>query len=452
MGARVSRPNRRRTATKSTSLTTKRVAKLLRSGTPGRYLDRGDGRDSANQVEPVRGLYLVVNGKSAAHWELRYQLRGRTRFMGLGSARDFTLAEARARAKAARQKLADRIDPLEARRAAQAAAKAANAVKITFRDAAQKYHSQHSAKWRNAKHAAQFLSTMRVYVLPILGDIKVDCIDTAAVLRVLEQNVSAERGYPAGTLWKARTETANRVRNRIEGVLDWGAVRGYRTGDNPARWIGHLDQVLPGRGQIQKTNHHAALPYSELPAFIEALRQRQGSAARALEFAILTAARTGEVIGATEAEIDAAATTWTIPSGRIKGGREHKVPLSPRAREIIADRLTEEGNAYLFIGPRRGGLSNMALAAVLKRMGRDDVTVHGFRSTFRDWAAERTNFPNHVVEMALAHVIGNKVEAAYRRGNLFEQRRRLMAKWADYCNSPPRRASAEIVALHEARA
>ena len=225
------------------------------------------------------------------------------------------------------------------------------------------------------------------------------------------------------------------MRGRIEAVLDWATVRGYRSGDNPARWKGHLDQVLPRRGQVAKVKHHAALGYADLPAFMRQLAQREGTAARALEFGILTIARTGEVIGAELGEIRD--NIWTIPAGRMKAGREHRVPLSARAVELLGSLPTEEGNRHVFIGPRAGsGLSSTSLTAVLRRMGRRDVTVHGFRSTFRDWAAEQTNYPNHVVEMALAHVVGDKVEAAYRRGDLLAKRRQLAESWARYCMNP----------------
>jgi integrase len=245
------------------------------------------------------------------------------------------------------------------------------------------------------------------------------------VLKALEQ------------IWTTKPETASRVRGRIEAVLDWAKVREYRDGENPARWRGHLDKLLPARRKVRKVEHHAALPYAELPAFMAALRQRDGTAARALEFAILTAARTGEVIGARWSEIDLQARTWTIPDSRMKAGREHRVPLSDRAIEIIHGLPRESANGFVFAGAReKQALSNMALLMTLRRMGRDDLTTHGFRSTFRDWAAERTGYPNEVVEMALAHAVSNAVEAAYRRGDLFDKRRHLMADWMAFCAEP----------------
>jgi len=344
--------------------------------------------------------------------------------MGLGPLHTIGLHEARERARKARQQLLDGVDPLEARAAERATADLAKAKALTFEAAARQYFDAHERSWKNAKHRAQFLSTLTAYVFPKIGKLSVASIDTGLVLKCIEP------------IWPKKTETANRVRGRIESVLDWATVRGYRSGDNPARWKGHLAEVLPAREKIQKTEHLAALPFDELPAFMAGLVDREGTAARALEFTILTAARTSEAIGATWDEINLKEKVWTVPAGRIKGGREHRVPLSERVVELIGDLPTERGNPSIFIGQRSGGLSNMAMAAVLKRMGRSDITVHGFRSTFRDWAAERTNYPNHIVEMALAHVVGNKIEAAYRRGDLFDKRRKLMEAWEKFCSTP----------------
>jgi integrase len=295
----------------------------------------------------------------------------------------------------------------------------------TFAEATRECFDAHERKWRNPKHRQQFLSTMETYVLPNIGRLPVADIDQGLVLKCIEP------------IWLVKTETADRVRGRIEKILDYAAVRGYRCGENPARWRGHLEHVLPPRSKVQKTKHHAALPYAELPAFLMTLDELQGVAAKALQYAILTAARTGEVIGAAWEEIDLTAAVWTVPAVRMKAGKEHRVPLNDRALEILRTLPREDGNKFVFIGARGQGLSNMAMIAVLKRLGRDDITVHGFRSTFRDWAAERTQHPNDVVEMALAHVIGNKVEAAYRRGDLFLKRSLLMAEWARYCGTQP---------------
>ncbi len=403
-------------------LTAKQVAALTE---PGRY---GDGR----------GLYLQVTPAGVRSWLLRYERGGRERAMGLGPVDDFSLEEARERARKARQLLKDGVDPIDARReergkqtAERALAAAAN---VTFKDCAEQYFNFHSRKWKNAKHAAQFLSTLKMYAYTTLGKLPVAAIDKALVLKAIEP------------IWYTKTETASRVRGRIESVLDFAKVRGYRTGENPAAWDGNLVHALPAPGAIAKVEHHAALPFAELPSFMAQLAERQGVAARALEFTVLTAARTGEVIGARWPEIDMAAKLWTIPAERMKARKEHRVPLTPRALEIL-EGLPREAE-FVFPGSQKGSaISNMAMAQLLKRMGRLDITVHGFRSAFRDWAAERTGYPNHVVEMALAHVIGDKVEAAYRRGDLFTKRARLMTDWARYCASKPVEAGSGVTSI-----
>jgi integrase len=292
---------------------------------------------------------------------------------------------------------------------------------MTFDQCAAAYFKAHRAGWRNAKHAAQWSSTIKTYAEPVIGALPVQGIDTTLVIKIIEP------------LWSKKSETASRLRGRIEAVLDWATVRGYRQGDNPARWRGHLDKLLPARTKVSKVKHHAALPYRELPKFMAALRGQDGMSARALEFLILTAARTGEVIGALPAEIKD--RVWTVPAGRMKGSREHRVPLAAPAL-AVAEKHNQRNGAFLFPGAKDDKpLSNMAMLALLERMGRSDLTAHGFRSTFRDWAAECTNYPNEVVEMALAHTINSKVEAAYRRGDLFEKRKSLMSEWAEFCAS-----------------
>jgi integrase len=398
------------------ALTAKQVATIKE---PGRY---GDGK----------GLYLQVTPAGVRSWVLRYERGGRERMMGLGPVGDFTLEMARERASAARRLLKDGVDPLDARNQERAkqvaeAAKAA-AETVTFEDCVKKYYKFHSPKWKNAKHAAQFLSTLKTYAYPVLGKLPVAAIDKTLVLKALEP------------IWHTKTETATRVRSRIENVLDYARVNGYRDGENPAAWDGNLIHALPAPGDIAKVVHHAALPYVEVPAFMAQLADREGLAARALKFSILTAARTGEVIGATWDEIDLAAKVWVVPDSRMKARKEHRVPLSGPALEILKA-LPREAD-FVFIGGSKGAaISNMAMAQLLKRMGRTDITVHGFRSTFRDWVAEKTSYPNIVAEMALAHVIDNKVEAAYRRGDLFAKRARLMAEWARYCTTPQRDAT-----------
>ena len=282
--------------------------------------------------------------------------------------------------------------------------------------------ASHEAAWKNPKHRAQWKATLATYAYPVFGDLSVSAIDTVLVQKVLDP------------IWSTKTETAGRVRGRMEAVLDWAKVRGYREGENPARWRGHLDKLLPNRRKVRAVKNHAALPYSKLPAFTAELRERTGVSAKALEFAILTAARTSKVIGATWSEIDLRSGVWTIPAHRMKAGKEHRVPLTDRALEILRS-LPREGD-FVFMGGRAGKpLSNMALLELMRGMNPGFVP-HGFRSTFRDWAADTTAYPSEVVEVALAHAIESKVEAAYRRGDLFEKRRRLMADWARFCGSP----------------
>jgi integrase len=400
-------------------LTQKRIEKL---NTPGRY---SDGHQ----------LYLQVQSPTNKSWLFRYTFDGRERFMGLGPLHTIDLEEARERARQARRILLDGADPL-AVRAAEAAQRALSAARtITFEAAAKTYYESHEASWKNAKHRQQFLNTLKTYVFPRIGKLPVADIDTGLVLKCVEP------------IWQGKTETANRTRGRIEAVLDWATVRGYRKGDNPARWRGHLSEVLPSRGKIQKTKHHPALPFVDVPAFLAALREQQGVAARALEFTILTAARTAETVGARWSEIDFDNAIWTVPAGRMKASKEHRVPLSKPVLQILHDVPREKDNPFVFIGPYKAGLSNMAMAATLHRTGRDDITVHGFRSTFRTWAGDRTAHPVHVIEQALAHSIGTKVERAYARGDLFAKRARLMEDWARYCASTSTKASAKVVAI-----
>ena len=362
---------------------------------------------------------------------------GRARQMGLGAYGLVSLADARRRALEARRLLLDRIDPIEARRADRQDALTQIAKGMTFRQCAERYIAAHEPSWKNSKHKAQWKATLSTYAYPVFGNLSVAAIDVGLVMKVLEP------------IWTTKPETAGRVRGRIEVILDWARTRGHRDGENPARWKGHLENLLPARGKVRRVKHHAALPYAELPSFMTALRDREGISARALEFVILTAARTGEAINARWAEIDG--DVWTIPPDRMKGGREHRVPLSKRAVEILEALPREKDSEFVFPGARAGKpLSNMALLTTLRRMGRGDLTAHGFRSTFRDWAAETTGYPSDVVEMALAHVVSSKVEAAYRRGDLFEKRRRLMADWGVYCSSPSPQGG--VIPLRSARA
>ena len=389
--------------------------------TPGMYADGA-------------GLYLRVTPEGARNWVLRYMLDRKPRWMGLGPLSLYGLAEARTRALDARRKRHDGIDPIEARRAERNRQRLEAAKAVTFKQCAESYITSNRAGWRNAKHRYQWNQTLEQFVYPEIGSLPVQAVDTTLVLKVLEP------------IWTTKPETASRVRQRIENILDSAKARGYRDGENPARWRGHLDKVLPARSRVREVEHLAALPYAKLSAFLANLRGRPAVAARALEFLILTAARTGEVIGARWSEIDLLDKVWTVPAARMKARREHRVPLSPRAFTILQEmQTTRQGdgsNAHVFLGPKPGEpLSNMAFLMLLRRMGIERLTVHGFRATFKTWASERTSFQNEIVEAALAHVIGDKVEQAYRRGDLFEKRRRLMQQWAAFCTSEPSRKS-----------
>ena len=386
------------------------------------------------------GLYLQVSAARTKSWIFRYRMNGRKtpRDMGLGPVHTVTLAEAREKARDARKLILDGVDPVEAKRARKQAQALEAASAMVFKDCAEKYIAAHRAGWSNAKHANQWTSTLETYAYPVFGSLPVASIDTALMMKVLEP------------IWTTKTETASRVRGRIEAILDWATARGFRVGENPARWRGHLDKLLPARSKVQKVKHHKALPYTEIGAFMEKLRDQDGFAARALEWLILTASRTSETIGATWEEIVFEAKVWTVPADRIKGGKEHRVPLSPSALKIAKEMQKVKDGDYVFQGGKPGKpLSNNALLELLKRMDRRDLTAHGFRSTFRDWAAEQTNYPREVAEMALAHTIEDKVEAAYRRGDLFDKRKRLMDDWAKYCDCV--RKDAQVVPINQAR-
>lgn len=384
----------------------------VKSAKPGRHADGG-------------GLHLLVKESGARSWVYRFMLKGKARDVGLGAAAGpdaISLATARDKASALRLRVKAGVDPLAERHReateALAAAQAAQIAGITFRAVADAHIASNEAGWRNAKHRQQWSNTLATYVYPVIGEMPVAEIGKAHVLKILEP------------IWTAKPETASRVRGRIETILDAAKAREYRDGENPARWRGHLAHMLPARSRLTR-GHHKAMPYEAVPAFAAELRTRSAMAALALEFAILTAARTGEVLRATWNEVDLEKAVWTIPAARMKAGKEHRVPLSPRAIEIL-EAAKPLGNEWLFPSESGAALSGMAMTMLLRRT-KADATVHGFRSAFRDWAAERTSYAHEVCEMALAHVIANKAEAAYRRGDLFEKRRRLMADWASYC-------------------
>lgn len=379
-------------------------------------------------------LYLQISKTGTKSWIFRFTLNGKEREMGLGPLHTVALADARAAAADARKLLLQSIDPILARDAAKTEQALRRARAMTFADCAKAYIEAHRKGWKNAKHAAQWESTLETYADAIIGKLPVQDVDTALVMKVLEP------------VWHVKPETASRVRGRIESILNWATTRGYRTGENPARWRGHLDNLLPALKKRLRTKHHPALPFADMGAFVMSLRAQEGVAARALEFLILTAARTGEVIGAEWTEIDLSAKVWTIPASRMKAGNEHRVPLSPRALAIL-EAMDGEQTGFVFPGQKEDApLSNMAMLALLERMGRDDLTVHGFRSSFRDWTAERTSYPREVCEMALAHTVDNAVEAAYRRGDLFEKRRRLMTDWMKHCDVIEKK-SAKVIPL-----
>ncbi len=373
-------------------------------------------------VGVVPGLHLQVLPTGGRSWVLRVRVGSRRREIGLGGFPAVTLAQARDKSRELREQIQAGRDPVVEKQSARSTMRAAQASQRTFKQCALAYIAAHEAGWRNAKHAQQWRNSLEQHAYPTIGDLSVRDIDLPHVMDVLRP------------IWTTTNETASRLRGRIETVLDWATVHKYRDGLNPARWRGHLDKLLPKPSKVSKVDHHKAVPVGEIGAFMVRLRGLSGMGALALEFAILTAARSGEVRGATLSEIDRTAKVWTIPANRMKAEKEHRVPLSDAALAVI-DRAAAlprlGGTELLFPAPRGGQLSDMTLTAAMRRMEVDAVP-HGFRSTFRDWTAERTSYPRDVAEMALAHVIANKVEAAYRRGDLFDKRRRMMDEWAAF--------------------
>lgn len=373
------------------------------------------------------GLYLRVSDTGNRSWVFRYMLSGRRREAGLGSLAAIGLADARQKAADYRQQRAAGIDPIDRKHedVKQKHLEAARA--LTFRQCAERYIAAFESTWKNAKHRAQWPSTLEAYVYPIIGELSIQAIDTGLVLKIIEP------------IWTTKIETAGRIRGRLEAVLDWAKAREYRAGENPARWRGHLENILPHRSKLRKirpVKHHVALPYAGISAFMIELRQREAVAAAALEFLILTAARTSEVLGATWSEIDFATRAWTVPAARMKAGREHRVPLSAAAIAVL-NRMKGRDSDFVFAGPKPGKpLSNMSLLVLLDRMDRADLTSHGFRSTFRTWTGERTSYPREIAEAALAHIVGDETEQAYQRGDFFDKRRRLMDQWAEFCRKP----------------
>lgn len=387
---------------------------------PGKYEDGG-------------GLRLVVSDAGAKKWVLRFTIDGKRREMGLGSFPDVGLADARDKATEHRKQAKNGIDPIEARQPKPEKTP-------TFTTCAARYIRAHRRGWRNPKHARQWVSTLKTYAQPVIGAKRVDTITSEDILKVLSP------------IWTTKTETAKRVQGRIENILDYAAAYKYRDPMNPARWRGHLDKLLPKPSRVTKVRHHPAMPYSEVPAFFTELSTNLSISALALQFLILTATRTSEVLQAQWNEIDLDAAVWTVPAARMKGKRDHRVPLSEAAMTVLRALPRVHGNPHLFPGARQGRpLSNLALLQLMRGMGygaggdRGDYVPHGFRSSFRDWSGEVSSFPRDVAEMALAHVIENKVEAAYRRGDLFAKRRRMMQEWADYVN----KQQAEVIPLNQ---
>jgi integrase len=392
-----------RKTTKLTTLSVKRMSK------PGLY---GDGD----------GLYLQVAAGGTKAWILRYMRAGRARKMGLGPFPILSLAEARQKAFEGRRSLLQGIDPIDARKAARTEAVAQAAKAFTFAECGKAYIAAHQPGWRNEKHREQWSSTLIRYAFPVIGVLSVAAVDTTLVLKVLEP------------IWNSKPETASRLRGRIEVILDWAKARGYRDSENPARWRGHLDKLLPAKGKVSSVKHHKAIPYRELPSFMARLRSRAEISAQALEFTILTAARTGETLAAVPHEFDLDRRIWTIPAERMKASKEHRVPLCDRAIEIIS--LQRHNYKFAFPGAKLdASLSNMAMLEMLRGMVGIGFTVHGFRSAFMDWGHEVTNYPKEMMDIALAHTVSDKVEAAYRRGDMFDKRRQLMADWQRYCFS-----------------
>lgn len=405
-------------ARKTNRLTAIEVGKLEK---PGYYCDGA-------------GLYLQISKTGSKSWIMRYTLGKKPCEMGLGSFLTFTLAEARQRATAQRKLLTDGIDPLATKRSTLLAKRMAEASIITFDKAANAFIEANSPAWRNPKHMVQWRNSIATYASPVIGALPVSTIETSHIMRILSP------------IWATKTETATRVRGRIEKILDWSKVQGYRTGDNPAAWRGHLSEALPKPSKVAEAAHFAALPWVEIGAFMVALRAAQGAGARAMELIILTATRTSEVLNAKWSEFDLDAALWVIPKERMKGFREHRVPLSAAALAVLEKMKQEStGGEFVFMGRKSGPLSNMTCLQTLRRMDRNDITVHGFRSTFRDWVSESTSYPRDVAEMALAHAIEDKSEAAYRRGDLIEKRRALMSDWAEHCDVV--RVSGDVVAI-----
>lgn len=376
-------------------------------------------KPGTHAVGGVAGLALRVYPKGQRAWVLRTMVAGKRREFGLGGYPSVLPSSAKDRARATLDKIFSGLDPIEEKQRQRSALRAAKAKAVSFSKVAEQYIAQHEAGWKNPKHAAQWVTTLSTYAFPVIGSVTVASVDTPLVLKVLEP------------IWTEKTETASRLRGRIEVILDYATAKGLRDGPNPARWKGHLALTLPARRKVAPVQHHAAIPVLEMPAFMKQLRGMDGVSARALEFLTLTAARSGEVRGMTWGEVDLKNKLWTVPASRMKAKREHRVPLSDAAWLILESIKRVNGVNLVFPGTRGGALSDMSLTAVMRRMGVEAVP-HGLRSSFRNWTAEMTSYPNEVAEMALAHTVSSATEAAYRRGDLLEKRRPMMTDWAEF--------------------
>ena len=387
-----------------------------------RSVETARATGTPRMIPDGRGLYLRVWPSDAKSWIFRYQHDGQRHDLGIGPYPEISLADARDRATDQRRLLKnDGRDPLTVKRERQSAARASSIKAMTFKEAAERYMAAHRSSWKHPKHRQQWTGTLSTYAYPAIGALSVTAIDTAIVMQVLDP------------IWTVKPETASRLRGRIEAVLDWSTARGYRKGENPARWKGHLENILPKKSKVRRVEHHAALPYAELGRFVAELRQQEGIAVLAFEFAILTVARTSEVLGARWNEVDFKRRLWVIPAERMKMAKEHRVPLCDRAFLILAEMAEIRTSDFMFPGKKAGKpLSDTVFQKLLRHMGRTNLTAHGFRSTFSDWCTEQTDFPSEAREMALAHAVGSKVEQAYRRGDLFEKRRQLMTAWETF--------------------
>ena len=383
---------------------------LRRLNEPGKY-----------SVGGVPGLQIEVKDTGSKSWVLRTMVGSVRRNIGLGGFPEVPLAQAREKAREMKEMIRKGVDPVAIRRTQRLDILKSQAKHLTFADAARLCHEKKISEFRNAKHAKDWLSSVKRYAIPVIGSIPVSTIELTHILKVLDP------------IWTSKTETATRTRQRIEAILAWATVSGYREGDNPARWTGNLDAVLPKPGKIKKVEHFKALPWQEVGSFMKALRKKKGIAAKCLEFTILTAARSGESRLATWDEVNLEDRVWTVPADRMKIGREHRVPLSEPVVSLVSSMPRMEGSEYIFTAPRGGPLSDAIMSKICRTM-KVNAVPHGFRSSFRDWCSENTNYPREVAEMALAHAIESKVEAAYRRGDLFNKRRKMMEAWAEFCS------------------